>query len=520
MSYHHFYFAYANLGGHMKKNQGNTKQIRWIFEAYIALVIIIVVICFSASYNRFVLIPSSCFMSASCMNEQLDILRIYSITTSVLLIGISIVFMILFLLLLQENRSKITKLMNHMNLINSNHASAIITMKYDKDAFKIMYGNAGFYQMHGYTKKQYRELSNGNPFYFASPKDQTFIQNACLNLQDKDTINIEYRVKLSDDRIRWFLLNGTCVSSKEKRFSCVISDITKHKRSEEVFRLNSEKLMLVMSCMTDYFVEYDLRDNTFTNVLNHEEQIFTLDDFKNDMVVHEEDYTRVLEIIELCRKRKVKQDCTIVLNFHEEQNYYHLSFTTLFDLDDEPCNVLIQMTNVDGDIKEKKALLELSYHDKMSGLYNKPAARELISESLSNEDAYGVIYMIDIDDFKKVNDSFGHEEGDVVIEYVARSLERIFPNDAIICRAGGDEFLIYLKQVNDEDIVCEKAGEICNAFLAYSKIHEGVEITCSIGIASCPSDGKEFDELARKADEAMYHCKKNGKNSFLFHKDM
>ncbi|WP_454780213.1 EAL domain-containing protein [Legionella sp. WA2022007384] len=180
---------------------------------------------------------------------------------------------------------------------------------------------------------------------------------------------------------------------------------------------------------------------------------------------------------------------------------------------------------IGGFIKRKnleRNLLYLSEHDMLTGLSN----RKHFSNCLNNEVArcrteklYFAILFIDLDFFKKINDSFGHETGDMLLKEVARRLSNTVRKTDIVARFGGDEFIILLTNLSriDIDIITSIAVKILNLISKPFRI-ESYEffITASIGISIYAKDSKNPAVLLRKADQAMYFAKNSGRNNFKF----
>jgi len=131
-----------------------------------------------------------------------------------------------------------------------------------------------------------------------------------------------------------------------------------------------------------------------------------------------------------------------------------------------------------------------------------------------------MMFMIDLDNFKMINDNRGHVEGDRVIRMFADILRQHARNNDVVCRLGGDEFILYLLGVNDRKIAAGRAKSILSALterlmdMGYSTM-----VSVSIGIAIYPQDGKDFPTLYQNADKALYLVKINGKNSYRFFSD-
>ncbi len=175
-------------------------------------------------------------------------------------------------------------------------------------------------------------------------------------------------------------------------------------------------------------------------------------------------------------------------------------------------------------VRESQARIEyLATHDALTGLPNRTLAQDRFAQAVAHaERAHsGVAVMfLDIDDFKHVNDSLGHPQGDALLRESARRLAGALRAEDTVCRQGGDEFLVLLADAADADDVAEVALKLL-AVLARPFTIDGHEITssASIGIAMYPGDGRGFDELLKKADIAMYAAKAAGRHTLRFFAD-
>ena len=172
------------------------------------------------------------------------------------------------------------------------------------------------------------------------------------------------------------------------------------------------------------------------------------------------------------------------------------------------------------DYTEKISLIELNNEklaiDPLSGLYNKLFTAEKIDQLLK-DNTNGTIYMLDIDNFKSVNDTLGHSIGDNVVVDVANSLKKIFRKNDIIGRVGGDEFMVFCPNLLNEKLICEKAEMILD-FLKnnYKNECDSVFTSASVGIYLKNNENINFPQLYKKVDSELYNAKRNGKNQFSF----
>ncbi|MBO4504956.1 MAG: diguanylate cyclase [Lachnospiraceae bacterium] len=159
--------------------------------------------------------------------------------------------------------------------------------------------------------------------------------------------------------------------------------------------------------------------------------------------------------------------------------------------------------------------------DALTGLWNRAYTIDFLNEYLIDKRHCGCFFMIDIDGFKRINDTYGHITGDSIIIRVAETLKKIVRSDDIVCRIGGDEFIVFFKGVASREFASSKAEEIILT-LDRDPLPHNIEhrISVSIGIATAPYDGNDFVTLYNKADKALYHVKENGKHSYHFYSDV
>lgn len=162
-------------------------------------------------------------------------------------------------------------------------------------------------------------------------------------------------------------------------------------------------------------------------------------------------------------------------------------------------------------------LLDKSNHDPLTGLYNKAATEELISQYLM-EGGHHALYIMDIDKFKNVNDTYGHTIGDKVIKAVANRIKAISRDSDVAGRIGGDEYMLFLKDIRKPETLEIKAREIWTAFHeAAGDVPEVASLSGSIGCALFPRDGMTFAELYKAADQALYNTKEHGRDGWTIY---
>ena len=170
------------------------------------------------------------------------------------------------------------------------------------------------------------------------------------------------------------------------------------------------------------------------------------------------------------------------------------------------------------DYTEELMIRNRADRDSLTGLYNRNSAIEKIEEYMSSKEVtpgtVHVFMILDVDNFKVLNDMMGHQTGDKALQDIADILKHHFRDYDIVCRMGGDEFLVFMKDI-PEEAVCRNVSSLLKKLeLTYEARGISVTITVSVGIALVPDLSMDFPEMYRRADEALYQVKKEAKNNF------
>ena len=165
-------------------------------------------------------------------------------------------------------------------------------------------------------------------------------------------------------------------------------------------------------------------------------------------------------------------------------------------------------------------IVHLANHDHLTGLPNRRLLKELVGDHIAlarrQSRMFGLLYL-DLDDFKPVNDTFGHAAGDLVLARVAERLRSAVRESDTVARLGGDEFVLLVRDVGDRDSLATIAEKMRSALSAPFTVDQTVcRITASIGVSLYPSHGQTYDELMNAADRAMFDAKRAGKAGVVF----
>ena len=191
-------------------------------------------------------------------------------------------------------------------------------------------------------------------------------------------------------------------------------------------------------------------------------------------------------------------------------------------------NRMVRMSGSITDINEVKQkeerIYRLAYHDFLTGIPNRVLLQEQMKRILTvpHDNCYSAIYCIDLDNFKQINDTLGHDYGDLLLKTLAKELMELKSEDYFLFRSGGDEFIAIIENISSKEEIAVWAENMNNLicqhwFIAGSEVF----VTASIGITVVPDDGLNPQKLLRNADTAMYAAKEMGKGGYkFFHEDM
>ncbi len=197
--------------------------------------------------------------------------------------------------------------------------------------------------------------------------------------------------------------------------------------------------------------------------------------------------------------------------------WVHNKVRFLTDIETGHLCALLTAKDIDAEKKEEQDLIMSAQMDRMTMVLNRETTMKYIREILVKQpDANHVLLMLDVDNFKNLNDTYGHQTGDEFLINLATELKHHFRESDVVGRIGGDEFFALMKNVPDLSIVPRKADQILETIIAICDNYEGINLSGSLGISIYPENGDTVEKLYAKADEALYQAKRRGKNQFIF----
>ncbi|WP_252226633.1 diguanylate cyclase [Clostridium sp. ZBS2] len=303
-------------------------------------------------------------------------------------------------------------------------------------------------------------------------------------------------------------------------FNELMDEILKNKMQ---LKLSEESYRVIMEQTDDIIFQWDINNDiiSYSDNWNHKfdyEPIIEGQDLNTLNIIYEDDREKFNGIIDEIKDTNEYRECKVRLRKNDSEYIWcKFRINIILDENDTPIKVIGVITDIDHEKRENEKLLFKAERDSLTEIYNKITAQNMIEEYInesSKEDKHA-LFIIDVDDFKSINDNLGHLTGDYVLKDISTKITDIFSENSIIGRIGGDEFIVFLKDIESEEFVCQKADELVSGFRESYTGKDGVyKVSGSIGISIYPKGGKNFEELFLSADNALYYAKKQGKDTY------
>lgn len=396
-----------------------------------------------------------------------------------------------------------------------------------EEEWRVLQANKEFYTLFGYEEEEFISLLDHNGMI-----DKRDLYSFEEILEEATTRKIvsehEIRISTKDGKSLWVRVKCRSIRNNEHKKLVIVAflDVNHYKVTENELLILNQQYTLLEDVSQEITFNVDvekwmiLRSKRLHEMRGEE----MVDDFvpleEGIKGIHplDRDHFRqtINEAARACSAGSV--DCRINLgSANDVQRYvwFRIFYKSIADYDKRVVRIIGRCLNIDQD----KVMQEEIKRDPLTQLLNRVAARgeiQRIIKEMPNRQHF--LFIVDLDNFKAINDTFGHTFGDDVIEEAASTLRDHFRSSDVVARVGGDEFLVFMKDTSIQKAT-EKAESLCIA-LEKGYTGDGVtrKVTSSIGISVFPKNGNDYSELFEKADHAMYRAKKAGKNMYEFAK--
>lgn len=454
--------------------------------------------------------------------------RIFSVVLIQVMIIICLQTSFLFLIIILQNKklikTEVSKNRELDTIINS-VPGGVTKILGNKD-LKLLFANEGFYELTGYDKNEYIEKFDNRHIDIIDENDRNIVLNKIENLKEtKNKITIEYKIIKKDGTKSFVSLTGEYLEDfyNIPIYQCIVTDMTEYKKILNDLQLEKEQYDIIYKMSDEIIFEYYVKEDRINisdrykenfNIYFQEEN-FLKNIIKNHTIYKKDIKNFIKNIKDINNTGFIENEIRIKNN---DRNYNWTLYQG-FSVNDSEGNiykVIGKISNIDKFKKEIEELKEKSSRDPLTKLYNKVTIENIVNKTILDfPNETHAIFIIDVDNFKSINDTFGHIFGDAVLKNIANNVCQICTKNDILARIGGDEFVLFLKNVEDISYIENMAKNICNIFRkTYDIQNREHKISASVGIAIYPKYGNTYTELLEKADIAVYNSKNEGKDQY------
>lgn len=344
----------------------------------------------------------------------------------------------------------------------------------------------------------------------------------------EEDLGNEFRVVWPDGSIHWLHSRAQVVRDKDgipEKMYGVNVDITKQKEAEEKAKRESRKFLTLIENSSAGILLLDATGKIISfghSVLGYRPE----DKIGRNIleVIHPDDHQNVLKELASLAGNPGNTHVAVYRAKHKKGNWRWIEGVITNLLHDENIQaVVVNYRDITERVEAEKIIREQATKDSLTGILNRKTFQDILEQTIEdskvNNKIFSVLFL-DLDRFKNVNDTLGHEIGDKVLETIAARLSKVVGEQGTIGRLGGDEFGILLSDKDDRRGAQKMAKELLQIFKEKIVIEDNhLFIEGSMGITTYPRDGAEVNDLLRNADIALYRAKDEGRNNYRFYND-
>ena len=402
--------------------------------------------------------------------------------------------------------------------------------RYDKDFTLIALENTTA-RLAGYTSSELETIFGNRLIDLVVPEDREFIHNQYRQqLQHSTYVQLEHRVVHKSGRIIWVLNKSLLITDPngQETLYCYLTDISHTKAEVDELHRKLNRYEIILAQTENVLFEWDIQtddilfSDTWKKVFGYPPVTFKFRDaLQEASFFHPDDVSVLLDKVSYLRDGSSYETAEVrIANASGRYLWCRFRASALRDKNGELYKIVGIIINIDAEKQATQILQDKADRDQLTKLLNKAAGRKRSEKYFAeNEgDVNCALFIIDLDDFKLVNDRYGHLLGDTVLTTVAKEIQKLFRGQDIVSRIGGDEFMVVMRGVSDRSLIEGRCTRLIEALHNRFRNHDqNFPLGCSIGIALAPEHSSTYLELYQFADQALYEAKRRGKNTFAFY---
>ncbi len=385
----------------------------------------------------------------------------------------------------------------------------------------------------GYTPQEVMDLFGGRLLDMAFPEDREQIRREFdRQLKSGSMVRTEYRFPCKDGSVGWVANKSRLVIGEDGQeyIHTFLHDITASKAATENLRQALARYQIILAQTENVLFDLDFHtgaiqfSDTWETIFGYKP---SQSDFARQMAgethVHPDDIALLLDRMKLVQAGSDYE--TVEIRIATDQGQYlwcRIRASALRDETKKLTNIVGVIININAEKQAQQALENKADRDGLTQLLNKEASRRKIERYLAQRHPapQGALLLLDLDNFKDVNDTYGHLFGDALLTQISRILISLFHSQDILARIGGDEFLVLVRGVCDRHLLASQCRRLRDMLIhTFRNDALRLQLGCSIGIALCPEHSTNYVDLFTKADQALYHAKARGKNNYCFYSE-
>ena len=396
---------------------------------------------------------------------------------------------------------------------------------------RILDANNGFWELLGYDADK-PQTTNFIELLHAEDTGK-LLDMIAESQEGPRATTLELRLRHKNGMWLPLLLRGSFSenTTDNNSIDCVVVDITEQKRMQEELEQEKERYRILLEQSQDIFFDVDTEKRQFrcspnfllkfgreaTPIFNENGRP------SNRQIVHPEDLPALNELRRRIRSGKPTAFAVMRIPTAEGRYIWCRVQATRISKPDTPLRLVGKIVDIDEEVRRRAELERRTQRDSLTDLLNKTAFREKICAAMPvkpQQDKTDALLFLDLDNFKLINDTFGHVKGDAALLAASEVLKRVFRNADAVGRFGGDEFCVFVRGITREALE-ERAEALLNGLHTYvEQDGQRVEITTSIGIYLFDGTEASYDVALHRADNAQYQAKQAGKNCYRFYDDV
>lgn len=393
--------------------------------------------------------------------------------------------------------------------------------------------NSEMLEMMGFdTRKEFDDFTGGNYEKIVHPDDlERVVKSIKEQINEGGDDIVQYRLNRLDGKEVIVLDHGHISSDAngQKWLYVSLIDVTDMANARRELERAEERLNLLTAFGNDVIFDVECSSNNMEVFGDFEARFHRKPENKDFMAIskypHDSDINITQHSLSNIRDKFDSEYFsdyeTFMMDDDDNPIWYRYQSILVLDDDGNPVRYVGRMLDTHEQAMRESKFRDLAERDSMTGLFNREAAKSRIDSLLISENGPFSLFLIDVDDFKYVNDNFGHPVGDKVLSSLADYLMKSFRREDIIARLGGDEFLVFASGLGNQESMNRILLQLARGPFVRERKSDAIDPSLedahykpsiSVGVVTTNDNDTSFDELYATADELLYEAKKEGKN--------